>query len=200
MTTIRLASIYGLVPTLFLMTPTAVFAATDGAAQNIGFPQLNPSSYASQLFWLAIAFVALYLLMSRIALPRIAEVLDLRHKQREGNLSRAEELQAETTKVKHAYEEALAQAQDDAQKRLAAAEQDIADMLSRENAKFTEEARKRVAQSDEAISKAKAEALAKLPEVAADIAADIVGKVAAINVSKADAQKVVQSVATQKEG
>lgn len=200
MTTIRLASIYGLVPTLFLMTPTAVFAATDGSAQDIGFPQLNPSSYASQLFWLAIAFVVLYLLMSRIALPRIAEVLDLRHKQREGNLSRAEELQAETTKVKDAYEEALAQAQDDAQKRLAAAEQDIADMLSRENAKFTEEARKRVAQSDEAISKAKAEALAKLPEVAADIAADIVGKVAALNVSKADAQKVVQSVTAQKEG
>jgi F-type H+-transporting ATPase subunit b len=73
-------------------------------------PQLDVASYLPQLVWLAITFVALYLLMARLALPRIADVLAERSKRREDNLARAEDLQAEAEAAAEAYENVLAEA------------------------------------------------------------------------------------------
>ena len=50
-----------------------VLAAAAGEGGG-GMPQFNPEFYSSQLFWLAVSFIALYLLLSRVALPRIGEV------------------------------------------------------------------------------------------------------------------------------
>ena len=50
-----------------------------GEAHGAGFPPFDVHTFPSQLIWLAIAFAALYLLMSRIALPRIANILEERH-------------------------------------------------------------------------------------------------------------------------
>lgn len=169
------------------------------AASNIGFPQLDPSSYASQVFWLAVAFVVLYFLMSRIALPRIAEVLDMRHKQREGNLTRAEEMREETERVKTTYEQALTRAQDEAQQRLTAMEASIAQSVAEENTKFIEKARAKIAESEGAIAKAKSEALASLPELAAEVTAEIVQKVAGLDVQKSQTRAAVDSILERKE-
>ena len=53
--------------------------AAHGGAHETGFPPFNPDSFSSQLIWLAISFGILYLLMSRVALPKIATVLEERH-------------------------------------------------------------------------------------------------------------------------
>ena len=78
-------------------------------------PQLDVTSYLPQLVWLAISFVALYFLMAKLALPRIADVLEERSKRREDNLARAEELQAEAEAAAEAYERVLAEARGTAQ-------------------------------------------------------------------------------------
>ena len=49
-----------------------------GSERGKGFPPFDAHTFASQLFWLALAFIALYLLMSRIALPRIGSILEAR--------------------------------------------------------------------------------------------------------------------------
>ena len=59
-------------------------------------PQFDPSSFPSQIFWLVIFFALLYLLMSKVALPRMAAVLDRRHKAIESDLSKATALKHET--------------------------------------------------------------------------------------------------------
>src|SRR3990170_484006 len=60
---------------------TAAAAATD--EKKSGLPQLNPADFSPQLIWLALTFVVLYLILARVALPRIGEVLDER-REREG--------------------------------------------------------------------------------------------------------------------
>lgn len=158
---------------------------------DIGFPQLKTDTYASQVFWLAVFFVILYALMSKIALPRVTEVIDMRATQKNGNLSRAEALQEEATKIKAAYEASLAKAQEAAQSSLASASEDIAEKIADENSKFAESARKRIAAAEQALAKAKADASASLADISAEIAAEIVGKIADTQIAKQDAKKAV---------
>lgn len=169
-------------------------AAADAHAEGAGFPQLDARTYPSQLFWLFVSFIVLYALMSKLALPSVAAVLDERKARKDGNLSQAAQMQEESARVKTAYEATLAKAQGDAQETLNEAEAEIAEKMAAENAKFTEAARKRVATAEQNIAKAKADALGSIADISAEIAAEMVGKIAAVQVGKAEAKKAVTAV------
>src|SRR5450432_4683192 len=80
-----------------------------------GFPPFESSTFASQLVSLVIAFVALYLIVSRIALPRVGSVLDARQNAIEGDLAAAQKLKDESDSALKAYESELASARSRAQ-------------------------------------------------------------------------------------
>ena len=61
-------------------------------------PQLDFSTFPSQIFWLAVIFVLLYLLMARVALPRVSAMIDARKARIEGDLERAAQMKTEATK------------------------------------------------------------------------------------------------------
>src|SRR3546814_20450305 len=78
-------------------------------------PQLETAAFLPQLVWLAITFVVLYLLMAKVALPRVAGVLDERKKRLDHDLEEAARLKRETEKAIAEYEQALASARNNAQ-------------------------------------------------------------------------------------
>lgn len=84
-------------------------------AHGSSFPPFDATTYPSQLIWLAIAFGGLYLLMSRIALPRIANILEERHDRIADDREEAARLTAESEAAAVAYEKALATARGKAQ-------------------------------------------------------------------------------------
>jgi F-type H+-transporting ATPase subunit b len=171
--------------------------AEEPAEKSGGLPQMDTTTYASQLFWLFACFAVLYLLMSKLALPRVAKVLETRRLRIEGDLADAQRLKEDADKVKTVYEKSLAEAQRSAATALAATERAISEKISEEQSRFADSSRKRLAAAEQAINKARAEALHSLTDIAADIAADMANKVADIQVSKADAKKAVTS-ASQK--
>lgn len=87
----------------------------DGGHHSGGFPPFDSSTFASQLVSLVIAFVALYLIVSRIALPRIGGVIDARQDAIEGSLAEAQKLKDESDAALQAYERDLAAARSRAQ-------------------------------------------------------------------------------------
>jgi F-type H+-transporting ATPase subunit b len=80
-----------------------------------GFPPFQSQTFASQLIWLAIAFVLLYALMAKLALPRVGAIIDARQKQLEGDFAEADRLKKESDAAVAAYEKALADARARAQ-------------------------------------------------------------------------------------
>ncbi len=139
-------------------------------------PQLVVSTFPSQLLWLAITFVVLYVLMSRLALPRVGNIILARRNQIDGDLEKASAMKAEAEAVIAAYERALAAARQSAQgvlketgDRLAAAAAERHKLLADKLAAETAIAEKRIVE-------AKSAALNDLKSVAAEVARTAVGK------------------------
>jgi F-type H+-transporting ATPase subunit b len=80
-----------------------------------GFPPFDSSTYPSQLVSLAVAFVALYIIVSRFAVPRVSGIIEARHNAIEGNLSEAQKLKDQSDAALQAYEGELAAARSRAQ-------------------------------------------------------------------------------------
>ncbi|MEN8235940.1 MAG: hypothetical protein ABFQ95_00090 [Pseudomonadota bacterium] len=70
-------------------------------------PQLDVSTYSSQLFWLFVCFSILYLYVSMVTVPRIEVLLELRWQNVEGNQLRADEFKKDVENLRQEYEETL---------------------------------------------------------------------------------------------
>jgi F-type H+-transporting ATPase subunit b len=78
-------------------------------------PQLDPAGFVPQLFWLAVSFLVLYVLMKRLAVPRVGRAIEARRQQLDGDLGRASALRAEAEAALAAYEQTLSSARAEAQ-------------------------------------------------------------------------------------
>lgn len=89
-------------------------------------PQLDPSSFSSQLFWLTISFLMLYVMLARALLPRIRSVLTFREQTLSGDLEQARKMKADAELAREHYEKALTQARLSSQALMADTQQSIA--------------------------------------------------------------------------
>ena len=170
--------------------------ATGGAAQGAGMPQLDFSTFPNQIFWLVIALVAIYLLLSRIALPRIGAVLAERKGTITNDLAAAEELKLKAREAEAAYQQALADARAEAQRIVAEARAEIQKDLDVATAKADAEIAARAAESERRIAEIRDSALDAVTEVARDTAREIVSALG----GKADARSVNAAVNARLKG
>ncbi len=143
-------------------------------------PQFDPSSYASQLFWLAVMFVALYWIVSKIAVPRIGEVLEQRARVIQDDLDRATQLKAETDAAIAAYEKAMAEARAQAYEHMRVIQADMKAVADKRTADVIATVTKQISEAEARIASAKQAALESIKGVAAETARDVVAKLAGL--------------------
>ncbi len=156
-----------------------------------GFPPMDAHSFPSQIFWLVIFFGLLYLLMSKLALPRMAAVLEQRHKALESDLSKAAALKNETQTAIESYEKALADARAKAQGIATETRGKMASEMEAERTSLEKTLSAKLAEAETRISALKSQAMKDVHEVAAEAAADIVSELTGSPVSKADAARAI---------
>ena len=138
------------------------------------FPPFNPATFASQLFWLVIAFVLLYVLMAKVALPRVGSIIENRQKRIADDLAGAASLKAESDAAIAAYEKALADARARAQA-LAAETRDKLNAQAEERRKALEaELNIKLADAEKQIAKTKSDAMTNVRGIAVEAASAIV--------------------------
>ena len=138
------------------------------------FPPFEADTFASQLFWLVIAFGALYLLSSRVLLPRVGGIIDARANKIEGDLSEAQRFKAEADAANAAYEKALADARARAEA-LASAnrEKQMAEADSKRKA-LEQQLDAKLAEAEKTITVTKTAAMSNVRGIATEVAAAIV--------------------------
>ncbi|MCA3554571.1 F0F1 ATP synthase subunit B [Aestuariivirga sp.] len=155
------------------------------------FPPMDATTFPSQIFWLVIFFTLLYLLMSRLALPKMAAVLEKRHKAIESDLSRASALKHETEAAIQHYEKSLADARANAQGIAAETRSKIAAEIEAERSALEKTLSAKLAEAEARISATKARAMQDVHEVAAETAAEIVSALTGAPVSKDQAARAI---------
>ena len=157
-------------------------------------PQLDFSTFPSQIFWLAVIFVLLYLLMARVALPRVAAMIDARKARIDGDLERAAQMKAEAEAVMAAYERSLADARAQAQATLKEAMDRFAADAAEHQRKAAEALAGETSAAEKRIAEARTQALAGLRAVAIDVARTATRKLVGVDVDEGSAAAAVDRV------
>ncbi len=172
-------------------------AAGDGHDKSSGgLPQLDPSTFASQAFWLVIVFTLLYLFLTFKSLPVISQTIENRNERIGNDLDSAERLRSEVASVQKAYEDSLAGARAEASDMFSKIESDIKEKSDAHANEFKDIATQKVTELEKSIMKARDNAIEEMATVAADVASEAAEKIIGVRPSEKDAQKVIKSLKT----
>ncbi len=142
-----------------------------------GLPQLDFTTFPSQIFWLVVSFIVLFQLMNKVALPRIASVLEERADAIADDLDRAEEFRRKAAEAEEAYQQALAEARSKAQAIAAETRAEIQKDVNAAMARADAEISARAGESEKRIREIRDSAIAAVREVATDTAGAVVDKI-----------------------
>ncbi|SMH49022.1 F0F1 ATP synthase subunit B' [Maritimibacter sp. HL-12] len=171
-------------------------SGTETTADGAGMPQLDFATFPNQIFWLAVTLVAIYFVLSRIALPRIAGVMSERQGTITNDIAAAEELKLKAREAEEAYNQALAEARAEAQKIAAETKAEIQGELAKAQEKADAEIAAKAAESEKAIAEIRAGAVESVKAVAKDTTKEILSAMG----SKADAKAVTAAVNARMKG
>lgn len=146
-----------------------------GEASATGMPQLDIGSYPNQIFWLIVALVAIYFVLSRVALPRIGSVLAERQGTITNDIAAAEELKLKAGEAERAYEKALADARAEAHRIAEENRAEIRAELDRAMEKADAQIAEQQAESEARIAEIRESATADVEQIARETAEALIG-------------------------
>jgi F-type H+-transporting ATPase subunit b len=144
------------------------------------FPPFQKDTFASQLVSLVIVFVALYLIVSRIALPRVGGVIDARQDKIEGDLTEAQKLKDESDSALKAYESELAAARSRAQAIGAETREKLNAASEAERKTLEDRLSQKLTDAEKTIASTREAAMSNVRGIATDAAAAIVQRLTGI--------------------
>lgn len=161
-------------------------------------PQLDVSTYTSQLFWLILNFGALYLFTARITIPRIAKILETRWQRIEGSIKRADDLKHQAERVKGDFEKALEEARGQAHAYVMEAIHKVAISSHTRKNDITNMLLSKIQSAETHIERQKVQAMDEVKSIAERIAVNVVEKLTEQKVDLETVEKVMNQLIRQK--
>ena len=158
-------------------------------------PQIDQISaiYASQLFWLVVVFALIYFGIGRAMLPKIERVIEDRDAKIKGDLAAAEQARAEADSADAAYQARLGNGRSEAQAATAKAKADATAQAEKRLKAADAEIAAKIDAAEAELQAQQAEAVAGVEAVAVEAAQEIVAKIAGLKVDKRAATKAVKT-------
>ncbi len=175
------------------------YVESGAVAEKQTLPQLNVETYSSQLFWLAVTFLALYILISKSALPRIHEVVDKRKHRIESDAFKAEALSKEAMHAKQDYEALQKSTFERSRALIDEASQSIEDTHDAEMARTDAQIVDMLHNATLSIEKKQAEIREKLIEYGQGLTENLVAEISGVTVNDTIIHDAVTKVAKAEE-
>ena len=157
-------------------------------------PQLNPEFFASQLFWLVITFVFLFIFLWRISLPRINSVQTKRENKIKEDIKKAKQLQAEAEDIQEQINKQLDQAKSDSAELIKSAFIKLQDESSKKLEELDKNLSTKIDATYETIEKNKSESMSQIYEQINDITKLMISKISNIQVNEGEIKMAVEKI------
>lgn len=141
-------------------------------------PQLDPASFASQIFWLIITFITLYIILSKYALPGIRDIIQARQDKIDSDLKKAEIAKSEAKEIESVYSKAIKEARDRASHMIKEASERLKHEMDQKYSELDNKLNLQVQHSKEKMDKIAADSKNELEQLTKNIAATIITKFA----------------------
>lgn len=158
-------------------------------------PQLDPTWYVSQMFWLVVCFFVMLFIMSKFILPRIADIMDKRQRKIDDYLEKARENKALAEQSLENYQKAISEATAQAQASLEAMQKELDELVAKKQEELNRKLTKQIQDSEAKISQSRDEALAQVHEMSESLAWEIVKKIGVKDISRKDIKNAVNAAA-----
>ena len=164
-------------------------------AAGAGLPQLDISTWPSQLFWLVLLFTAGYILMAKVVTPRIGTVLEERRAKLDDDLGKARTASEDAARIRAEYEADLDATRSAAAETVKQAAAEAAKQAEAGGAKIAKKLAEKVAKAEAKLAVSRSDAMANLNHVAAEAALAAVAQLADIKTTAAQASKTADKLA-----
>jgi F-type H+-transporting ATPase subunit b len=172
---------------------TTAHTEAPGAAHSAAFPPFERETFPSQLFWLVICFVALYLITAKLVQPRVGGIIETRRNRIAGDFAEAERFKREADDAMAAYEKALAEARARANAIATETRDKLQAEAERNRKALEDQLNAQLAQAEKAIAASKTAAMANVRDIAVEAAVAIVARLTGATASETTAGAAVDA-------
>ena len=168
------------------------------AAESVGMPQLNPEFWLSQIFWLTITFGILYVVLSKLILPKISANLEIRRSQILENIEAADK-QRENSELKIAeYEKTIQKSKDEAKEYFQKAREKTLKNINRKKYALDKELNEEIQKTEAEIQELRDKAPEKINKIAVETSADLLHQLIGTEVNNSSISAIVDDLSRRK--
>ncbi len=178
----------------FIILIFSTFFGGNLFAAEAGMPQLNPKYWASQAFWLIIIFLSIYILISRIFIPKIKSNIDMRESKIRKDLEEAKTFREEAEKKLKAYKDLMESAKVDTKKILSESSQKLNEDMQAKKNKIQKEIEQETRNAEKEIQKFKSESVNKVNTISEEIVSTLVKEIFGEDLNRSSIKATVSQV------
>ena len=167
------------------------------AAESGGMPQLDPEFWFSQIFWLVITFGILYLVLSKIILPKISDNIETRKSQVLENLELAEKQRNESEAKLKEFDNIILKSKIEAKNLFNESRKKLLDDINNKRKKLEEEIDKEVKIVEAEIEEFKKKSPEKINKIAIETSADVINQLIGVNVNNSSITAIVSDISSK---
>tara|TARA_Y100001936_G_C15938263_1_gene593294 strand:+ start:27 stop:605 length:579 start_codon:yes stop_codon:yes gene_type:complete len=164
------------------------------AAESGGMPQLDPEFWFSQIFWLSITFGILYLILSKLILPKISDNLETRKSQVLDNLEQAEKQRNESDAKLREFDNIILKSKIDAKNLFNDSRKKLLEDINKKRQKLEEELDKEVKIVEAEVDELKKKSPEKINKIAIETSSDLINQLIGAKVNNSSITAIVSDI------
>ncbi len=158
-------------------------------------PQLDISTYLTQIFWVLVTFITFWMIMDHIIIPKISETIEARKRKYDDYIMKAEEINKKALATLERYEETLTAAKLQATEQIKANEEDLQKMIEKREEEINQQLKVKIAEHEETLIRDRTATMLKIEELSEIAAATIIKQLDLKTITETD----IKQISKQKE-
>ncbi len=157
-------------------------------------PQLDVSTFTSQLFWLLICFFSMMFIMSKFIIPKIADIMEQRQRKIDGYLNKASQFKQEAEATLKKYQDALAQATAKANKSLSDTKEEMNQLITQRQTELEASLQKKIKDGEKEINQEKEKALKEVKAISEKLSLEVIKKIGITTIQASDIKATIKEL------